>query len=213
MFPLPSSALFFFFNRFIAFKIVSLCFLSLFVCFLTCQVGLFCQLSLNQPAECRKFRSLPPLPGGAGYCCVASANRHKVKQSPTFEMIVQSIIRNVRYDAPDQFHQSSDRLFFLFFGLFFFLNKTLTNNETLICIYYLFMFKGTGVTRSIGSISHLRAPDVTSLCFSRVCFGNAGEYAHIECIESCLLSTSFSTTTVCTPGRSHPPALRTSSVI
>lgn len=92
MFRLPSSALFLslFLTHFIAFKILSLCLfvLSLFSFLLTCQVFFVffpCQLPLNQPAECRKFRSLPPLHRGAGHRCVASANRHKVKRaSPTF---------------------------------------------------------------------------------------------------------------------------------
>lgn len=108
----------FFFNPFIAFKIIaSLCFRSLFYRSLTCHVGLSCQLSPNQPAERRTFRSLAPLPRGAGCSCIASANRRKVKRSPTFDMTVRSIIRNVRYDTPDQFHQSSDRLLFVFLPL------------------------------------------------------------------------------------------------
>lgn len=44
----------------------------------------------------------------------------------------------------------------------------------MICIYYLFMFKGTDVAEWSCSISHLHAADVTVLCFSRVCFQMLG---------------------------------------
>lgn len=66
-----------------------------------CQVGRSRQLSLNQPAECRKFCSLPPLPEETAAAVLPrlTFDKQASKQaSPTIEMIVRSIIRNVGYD-------------------------------------------------------------------------------------------------------------------
>lgn len=82
----------------------------------------------------------------------------------------------------------------------------------MICIYYLFMFWGDGCRK-------VERQHITSSCswchkslLQSCLFWNAGEYAHNECIESCLLSRSFSTRTICTVSCFDPPALCTSSI-
>lgn len=175
---------------------------------LMCQVGLSCQLSLNQPAECREFRRLLHFLG------LTVAER----ASPTFEMIVRSIIRNVGYDDARSVPSIQRSAF-----IFLIWKKKQTkknqpnnlNNETLLDdLYLLFIYVLRGRTSpGWAAAYHIFVLLMSHESLLQSClFWNAGEYAHIECIESCLLSRSFSTRTICTPSRVGPPALCTSSI-
>lgn len=182
-----------------------------------CQVGLSCQLSLNQPAECRRFCSLPPLPEETAAAVLPRLTFDKQASKQTSKPDYWNDCPVYNQECRVRQRQISSinpaiGFYFWSHGLKKTERNLIMRHCWMICIYYLFMFSGDGCRK-------VERQHITSSCswchkslLQSCLFWNAGEYAHNECIESCLLSRSFSTRTICTVSCFDPPALCTSSI-
>lgn len=181
-----------------------------------CQVGLSCQLSLNQPGWVQKVLQPSSSSRGDGGCCTSSANvRQASKQTSKPDYWNDCPVYNQECRVRQrQISSINPAIGFYFWshGLKRTERNLIMRHCWVISIYYLFMFSGDGCRK-------VERQHITSSCswchkslLQSCLFWNAGEYAHNECIESCLLSRSFSTRTICTVSCFDPPALCTSSI-